>query len=198
VTRPDGVTADLVPGTLGGTAVTFSQTDALGVYTVSPIAAPASSPAPGASGSATPPPSTTPRPAGSPGPSPSRTPIPSDPGAPLRFAVDLFDVSESNIAPGSVNALVALGGATPSAQPSGSPAPSSSAPSPSAEPSGSAAPAVAAPTDRPPARDELWAPILLLVLLFLCIEWAVYQRDALIRLWRGLGSRLRRRPAGGG
>jgi hypothetical protein len=97
-----------------------------------------------------------------------------------------------------VNALVALGGATPSPDPSGSTPPTGASPSPSAEPSGTPAPAVSAPADRPPARDELWAPILLLVLLFLCIEWAVYQRDALIRLWRGLGGRLRGRPAGGG
>jgi hypothetical protein len=193
VTRPDGATSDLVPGTVGGTAVTYSQTDLLGVYTVAPLAAPtpSGSPAP----SATP---ASPRPTSSAGSSPGRTPIPSDPSAPLRFAVDLFDVAESNIAPGSVNALVALGGATPSPDPSGSTPPTGASPSPSAEPSGTTGPAVAAPADRPPARDELWAPILLLVLLFLCIEWAVYQRDALIRLWRGLGGRLRGRPAGGG
>ncbi len=197
VTRPDGTTTDLVPGTVGGTAVTYSQTDLLGVYTVTPIAAPApsGSPAPSADPAS-------PRPTPSAGPSPSRTPIPADPNAPLRFAVDLFDVAESNIAPGSVNALVALGGGAPSAAPSGSTPPGGAVPDPSpaptAEPSGTPAPAVAAPADRPPARDELWAPILLLVLLVLCVEWAVYQRDALIRLWRGLGGRLGRRPAGGG
>jgi hypothetical protein len=193
VTRPDGTSEDLVPGTVGGTAVTYSLTDLLGVYTVAPLAAPtpSGSPAPSAA-------PVSPRPTSSAGPSPSRTPIPADPSAPLRFAVDLFDVAESNIAPGSVNALVALGGATTTPDPSGSTPPTGSSPSPSAAPSGTPAPAVAAPADRPPARDELWAPILLLVLLFLCIEWAVYQRDALIRLWRGLGGRLRGRPAGGG
>ena len=195
VTRPDGASTDLVPGTVGGTAVTYSQTDLLGVYTVAPLAAPtpSGSPAP----SATP---ASPRPTSSAGPSPGRTPIPSDPGAPLRFAVDLFDVAESNIAPGSVNALVALGGATPTPDPSGSPPPTGASPSPAAAPSGTRAPGAAAPVERPPARDELWAPILLLVLLFLCVEWAVYQRDALIRLWRGVGGRLRgrRSPAGGG
>jgi hypothetical protein len=195
VTRPDGTTTDLVPGTVGGTAVTYSQTDLLGVYTVTPLAAPtpSGSPAP----SATP---ASPRPTATAVSSPGATPIPADPNAPLRFAVDLFDVAESNIAPGSVNALVALGGATPSPSPdsSGSTPPAGGSPSPTVEPSGTPAPAVAAPADRPPARDELWAPILLLVLLVLCVEWAVYQRDALIRLWRGLGGRLRRRPAGGG
>jgi hypothetical protein len=169
-------------------------TDLIGVYTVVPLASatPSGSPAPSAGAA-------TPRPASSADPSPSRTPIPADPGAPLRFAVDLFDVAESNIAPGSVNALVALGGATSAPEPSSSTAPGAS-PAPTAAPSGTPAPAVAGPTDRPPARDELWAPILLLVLLFLCIEWAVYQRDALTRLWRGLGGRLRggRNPARGG
>jgi hypothetical protein len=109
-------------------------------------------------------------------------------------------VAESNIAPGSVNALVALGGASPTTDPSGSTPPTDASPSPAAAPSGTPTPGAAAPVERPPARDELWAPILLLVLLFLCVEWAVYQRDALIRLWRGVGGRLRgrRSPAGGG
>ena len=47
-----------------------------------------------------------------------------------------------------------------------------------------------APPDRRPARDELWVPIVLLVLAVLMIEYAVYQRDALIRLWRGATARL--------
>jgi hypothetical protein len=51
------------------------------------------------------------------------------------------------------------------------------------------------PADRPPARDPLWVPIVLLVLAVLVVEWAVYQRDALTRLWRGFGARLGR-PAG--
>jgi hypothetical protein len=199
VTMPDGVTVDLVPGTVGGTAVTFSRTELLGVYSASPIDAPTASGSPDSSGSLAPSPSTRT------GPSPSRTPIPAAPGAPIRFAVDLFDVAESNIAPGSVNALVALGGATPTAEPSGSASPTDATSSATPQPAGSPAAAAVAPVDRPPARDELWAPILLLVLLFLCVEWAVYQRDALTRLWRGLGGRLRGlggrvrgRPAGGG
>jgi hypothetical protein len=35
------------------------------------------------------------------------------------------------------------------------------------------------------------------VLLGLCAEWAVYHRDAVIRIRRDLSSRLGRRPAGG-
>ena len=85
----------------------------------------------------------------------------------------LFDVDESTIAPGSAAAIEALG--------------SDGAPSASADPG--AQPAAEA---RATTRDELWFPIVLLVLLGLCVEWAVYHRDALIRLRRGLGARLGR------
>ncbi len=51
---------------------------------------------------------------------------------------------------------------------------------------------------RPTTRDELWVPIVLLVLLGLCVEWAVYHRDALIRLRRGLGARFGRGATDGG
>jgi hypothetical protein len=57
-------------------------------------------------------------------------------------------------------------------------------------PSGS--PAGAATEPRQPARDELWIPIVLVVLGILLIEWLVYQRDAVTRLWRGV---RRREPA---
>jgi hypothetical protein len=101
-----------------------------------------------------------------------------DRDAPIRFAVDLFDVDESTIAPGSVAAIEALGTArTPGASPG---------------PDGGFSVA-----DRPAARDELWGPILLLALALLCVEWAVYQRDALIRGWRTIQARLRR-PVGEG
>ncbi|HEY7591219.1 MAG TPA: VWA domain-containing protein [Candidatus Limnocylindrales bacterium] len=195
VTLPDGSSVDLVPGTVGGTSVTFSQTDQLGVYQVTPIAGPASSPGPSSSAG----PSSTASARPSAGPSPSRTPVPADPGAPVRFAVDLFDPAESNIAPGSPSRLVALGGFNePSPAASGSPGTSPPATAqPSAEPTGTATAGGPGTTERPPARDELWVPIVLLVLLVLLVEWAVYQRDALIRLWRGVGTRFRRRPAGG-
>jgi hypothetical protein len=54
-----------------------------------------------------------------------------------------------------------------------------------------------APVERPPARDELWIPILLVVLVGLCVEWALYHRDVVVRGWRGAMGRVRRRPAGG-
>ncbi|HET9681433.1 MAG TPA: hypothetical protein VFP19_05280, partial [Candidatus Limnocylindrales bacterium] len=38
----------------------------------------------------------------------------------------------------------------------------------------------------PTARDELWVPITLMVLLLLTAEWLVYHRDTVRRLWRGL------------
>jgi Ca-activated chloride channel homolog len=184
VARPDGSTVDLAPGTLGGASVTFTQTDQLGVYTVSPLGLPDPTPQPSAP---SPTPTATPRPSGSVGsggasPEPSG-PAPSDPSAPIRFAVDLFDVAESNIAPGSAATLTALGGG---AAPGGSP-----------PPSGGSGTGGAGAADRPGARDELWVPILLVVLVALMVEWAVYQRDAMTRMWRGVGARLRRGPAGG-
>ena len=100
-----------------------------------------------------------------------------DPYAPTRFAVDLFDVGESTIAPGSA---VADRG-----------------------PRDGARRVTRRPGHRgsrqPPAttRDELWVPILLIVLLALCVEWAVYHRDAVIRLRRSLAARFGRTPADG-
>ncbi len=99
----------------------------------------------------------------------------------MRFAVDLFDVDESTIAPGSAAAIEALGRA-PAASPGARR---------HAESAGAAA------TERPTARDELWIPIVLIVLVALCVEWAVYQRDAVVRLRRELADRFGRRPAGG-
>ena len=156
VTRPDGSVVELVPQSADSRSVSFSATDQLGIYVVTPHLAP------GAGASAT----------------PSRTPV--DPNAPVRFAVDLFDVDESTIAPGSAASIEALGRA-----PAASPGPSGGTPN------GTAA------TERPTARDELWIPIVLIVLVALCIEWAVYQRDAVIRLRRGLAARFGRRPADG-
>jgi hypothetical protein len=156
VERPDGSVSELVPGTSGATSVVFSQTDLLGVYTITPQGF-AASPAP--SGGAGPSPSPSPTPAASP------TSAPADPTDPVRFAVDLFDVGESSIAPGSTAAIEALGSGTP----------------------GTADPV---PADRPNARDELWAPLLLAVLAILLLEWAVHERDALARFRRGLAARL--------
>ena len=97
--------------------------------------------------------------------------------APVRFAVDLFDVDESTIAPGSAAAIEALGTTA-----AGSPAPGGG--------SGGAS------TERPTTRDELWVPIVLLVLTFLCVEWALYHRDGFTRIRRSLTTRLGR-DAGG-
>jgi hypothetical protein len=98
-----------------------------------------------------------------------------DPGAPIAFAVDLFDVNESAIAPGPTRVLEDLGRAA-------SPAPGASA-----------GPGQGAAVEsRPNARDELWFPIVLLVLVVLCVEWSLYHRDTVLRGWRGLTGRLRR------
>jgi hypothetical protein len=45
---------------------------------------------------------------------------------------------------------------------------------------------------RPAAHDELWIPIVLLVLVGLCVEWTLYHRDAVLRTWRAITDRLRR------
>ncbi|HEX6867333.1 MAG TPA: VWA domain-containing protein [Candidatus Limnocylindrales bacterium] len=172
VERPDGAVVELVPGADGAVTVTYSGTDTPGVYTVTPVLAPDASASPGASA--------TPRPTSSTATgsgAPSAPPI--DPNAPTRFAVALFDVDESTIAPGSAAAIEALGVA-------GGPGASAD---PGAQPVAEA---------RPTTRDELWFPIVLIVLLGLCVEWALYHRDALVRLRRGFGERVGRRAADGG
>ena len=179
VTSPDGSVTELVPGTTGGSAVSFAATDLIGVYTVTPIADPDASPAPSASGGtgSSPSPRASPSAVASPGTSAGvgAIPPPEDPMAPVQFAVDLFDVDESTIAPGSAAAIEALGTTA-----AGAPDPGTGA----------------ATTERPTTRDELWVPIVLLVLTFLCIEWALYHRDGLTRIKRSLTTRLRR-DAGG-
>jgi Ca-activated chloride channel homolog len=181
VTAPDGRAVELMPGAAAGTTVTYTQTDQLGVYTATPIAAP--SPSGGPTGSA--------GPSAAPSPTGSATGSPGaggglgqgvDPSAPIRFAVDLFDVDESAIAPGSDQALVALGRAASSAAPGASLAP------------GAADPVAA----RPNARDELWLPIVLAILVALCVEWALYHRDAVLRSWRALTGRLKQPARGDG
>jgi hypothetical protein len=110
----------------------------------------------------------------------------------VRFAVDLFDPGESDIAPGSPSAISALGrqpGVSPS--PGGSP---SATPDGTPEPGASAVPGGGGAAERPAARDELWVAIVLIVLVVLLAEWLVYHRDAVIRLWRG----VRRAPTAAG
>ena len=175
VTAPDGRAVDLLPGAASGTTVTYTQTDQLGIYTATPIAAPPASGSPGTSPSSSVASSALPSAAAS-----GNLGQGADPAAPIRFAVDLFDVDESAIAPGSTAALEQLGRANASAGPGASGAP------------GTADPAAT----RPNARDELWAPLVVLILVVLCVEWSLYHRDAVLRAWRGLTGRLRR-PEGG-
>ncbi len=194
VTRPDGSVVELVSGASLATSVTFSATELTGVYLVTPHLGATASAGPSASGAApsarpTPVASQSARPTGSGLPPGSTVPSAAavDPNTPVRFAVDLFDVDESNIAPGSAASIEALGVA----------AGASGAPGASASPStGTGAGTAIDP--RPMTRDELWVPIVLLVLLGLCIEWAVYHRDALIRLHRSFGARFGRRAPDGG
>ena len=44
-------------------------------------------------------------------------------------------------------------------------------------------------SEKPMARDELWVLVVLLVIVVLLLEWLVYHRDAVTRLWRGLRGR---------
>ena len=218
VVRPDGTALDLGAGTAGAISLTYTATQSLGVYSATPLGLQSSSPSPsssdGQSPSASPvgtPAAVTPGPSsGSSGsgasesPAASRPPI--DPAAPVRFAVDLFDIGESTITPGSAATLEALGTGPNGSSPAPSPNASggSRSPSPAASPgaSGGASPGASAgaspgtgsgsTTDRPAARDELWGPLLLIVLALLLVEWAVYQRDTLARVRRGLVARLGR------
>jgi Ca-activated chloride channel family protein len=173
VTRPDGVTSELVPSSTeaAATAVTYAATDLPGIYTVTPIVDPNASPAPSSSGA----PSSSPTARPSSPADASGAPVLEDPLAPVRFVVDLFDVDESTIAPGSAAMIEALGtGAAASPEPGAG---------------GSGGSPV---TERPTTRDELWVPIVLLILGFLCVEWALYHRDGLIRLRRSLEARFGR------
>jgi len=197
VTRPDGSTVDLAPATAGAASVAFSQTDQLGIYTAravfpeptrgpsggTPTQASVATATPAASpGSSAAPPATL-----APGASPTTRPV--DPDAPVRFAVDLFDPGESDIAPGSPARITALGrqaDASPAPGTSGTPAPTlEPTPAASTDPGASGAPGAGA-AQQPGARDELWVLIVLIVLFVLLAEWLVYHRDAVTRLWRGV------------
>jgi Ca-activated chloride channel family protein len=185
VTRPDGTVIELVPSTTAGAsaAITFAGTDLLGVYTVTPIldakasAGPTAAASTTSSGAPSPSAAATARPIASPGA--SGQPVVVDPLAPARFVVDLFDVNESTIAPGDPSTITALG-TTPGASPA-----------PGAGGSGGST-----ATERPTTRDELWVPIVLAILAFLCVEWALYHRDGLVRLRRSFADRLARARAG--
>ena len=81
-----------------GSAVTFASTQLPGIYTVTPILAPPRPPHLGAAGTTAASRRRRPVASASAGSSPSP---PSTRHAPVRFAVDLFDVDESTIAPGA-------------------------------------------------------------------------------------------------
>ena len=181
VTAPDGTETSLAPNSSGGATslVTFAGTEQLGVYTVTPTPDPDATTAPSGtpSGSASPSPQPSASASGA-AASPSGVAVADDPLAPVRFVVALFDVNESTIAPGSPATITSLGGTGPGA----SPAPGASGP-----PSDPA-------TQRPTTRDELWVPIVLLILAVLCVEWALFHRDGLVRARRALADRLSRGP----
>jgi hypothetical protein len=204
VTRPYASMEDDVPAALGAASAAFSQTELLGVYVATAVL-PAPTAGPSGGGGGLPSAAPTVRPSGSAGPGPTLAPgataspvptsPPADPNAPVRFAVDLFDPGESNIAPGSVADLVALGRAPGS---SGAPATAVPTPGASEEPGAWGAAGgtggtgggagTGAPTTPSTARDELWVLVVLVVIGFLLVEWLVYHRDAVTRLWRGLRS----------
>ncbi len=196
VTKPDGSSVELAAPVAGAGSVQFSGADRVGVYAVEPVgmtggdmgspiatkdAAAVEGASPGAQAYGA-----------SPGAeasagswsaqSPSESDMPSEgaalavgDGSVARFAVDLFDVRESSIAPGSAAAIEALGSAA-------SPIPGASSTPTSVEQL----------PPRPPARDELWGPLVLLVLAVLAVEWAAYERDAVVRMRRGIAARIGR------
>jgi von Willebrand factor type A domain/Aerotolerance regulator N-terminal len=168
VTRPDGSTVDVAPAIVGGASGTFAATDLLGVYTVAPVGLPAATPAPSAAQAGATPVAASVAPAMAStetGGSSSAPPL-VDPAAPQRFAVNLFSAAESSIAPGDPAAIEAAGTARPGA----------------GEPGSDTGP-------RPPARDELWIPIVLVALALLVAEWLVFEQDGLTRLRRRLAGR---------
>ena len=162
VTQPDGTTVRVPASVSGAGAVTFAQTGQLGVYRVETIAGATPSPSPSGSPAATASPTPTPSPASG-SPSPTASLGTAAPSDVRYFAVDLFDEGESNITPGNGSALEALG-------------------APARDPN--------APTGA--SRDELWFPLALLALFILLVEWAVYERDGVVRVRRALAERRAR------
>jgi Ca-activated chloride channel homolog len=95
VTLPDGSVRELAPGATGASAVSFVETQQLGIYRVEEILAGGAEPAAEATAQ------------------PGASSAPEGPeDRPDRFAVDLFSAQESNIAPGNGSRIAALGGAT--------------------------------------------------------------------------------------
>ncbi len=103
--------------------------------------------------SASPGASPTPSPTVSPTPDPSASPGVATTDEPLLFAVDLFSPDESNIRPGDGARIGSLGTNTPTD-----------------------------PAAAGTARDEFWPLLVALTLLFLVVEWLVYERDGARRI----------------
>jgi hypothetical protein len=167
VTRPDGEVVVVPVAPTAGSA-TFVATDALGVYRTETVAAdpsagssPPASPGTTASPSPTGGSSVTPSPGGS--ASPATTPPPAS-DEPTLFAVDFFDLEESNIAPGDGSRLAAAGRDEDGTQTAGL------------------------------ARDEFWPLLALLVLVLLVAEWLIYERDGARRLAGRVRQLVRLRP----
>ena len=77
--------------------------------------------------------------------------------APLLFAVDMFSAEESNIRPGDGARIASLGADVP-----------------------------VDGVETGTARDEFWPLLVALALLFLLIEWLVYERDGARRILNGI------------
>ncbi len=101
--------------------------------------------------------SPTPSPTVSPSPDPSASPGIGTTDEPLLFAVDLFSPDESNIRPGDGARIGSLGTNTPTD-----------------------------PAAAGTARDEFWPLLVALTLLFLVVEWLVYERDGARRIANGI------------
>ena len=173
------MTSSSCPGSAGGLAVTFADTDQPGHLhghpdprpgRVTPRPSRSAGPSPAPSALATPPAAS----AGAGGVGVRAAVSPVDPFAPVRFAVDLFDVDESTIAPGSAaddRGARGDGGASRRLQ------------------RGRRRPATERPTD---AATSCGSRSCCIVLVALCVEWALYHRDGLIRIRRSLAARLGR------
>ena len=141
-----------VANATGGASVSYVATDLPGIYTVTPIRAADRVAEPvGERRVESEPDAALERPAIRRAVRVARgTRVPVDPNAPVHFAVDLFDVANRPSRRGPWRRIEGLGAA----------------------PDRRAAPGDGTPTDRPTTRDELWLPIVLLVLVGLCVEWA--------------------------
>ena len=180
VERPDGSVVDLAPGhDRCARRVTFAQTDLLGVYTATPVF-------PDAAGGLRRRRIARPRRLAR---RPAHRRLPGRAGGRRRRPDGSGPVRGRPVRRRRIVDRARQAGRPREARPAGSRRPGHPGASPVTGP---------AAADRPPARDELWLPIVLIVLVGLCVEWALYHRDVVVRGWRSLTrSRLARpRPDG--